>query len=191
MFPKYFKLSQTKTQSRILKVVISLTGDRWDYLLRAAPLQKKFATPQVGGNTCLTRSCIYISYSLKTSSQGHNLELNQPHKHINWSTRRMAKLKIHQQVLCHKVMKSVIYIGALVIQTHCHNLQVWKRAFRWKCQNNGQHNAFSFKNQSHKTQICILWIITHDSFLAIWVFTFCKIWVNWYCKIQINCSNSH
>ena len=34
MLPKYFKFNQTKTQSRILKLVISLTGDRWDYSLR-------------------------------------------------------------------------------------------------------------------------------------------------------------
>jgi len=52
--------------------------------------------PQVGGNTCLTGCGIYISYSLKTSSQGHNLELKQPHKYINLGTKRMAKLKIHQ-----------------------------------------------------------------------------------------------
>jgi hypothetical protein len=39
----------------------------------------------------------------------------------------MAKVKIHEQILCHTVMKSVIYKEAMVIQTHCHNLQLWKR----------------------------------------------------------------
>jgi hypothetical protein len=85
--PKYFKLSQTKTHSRNLKLVISLTGDRWDYSLWARPAppppkKKKLATSQVGGNTCLTKCGIYISYSLKTSSQGHNLQLTQSHKYI-------------------------------------------------------------------------------------------------------------
>jgi hypothetical protein len=97
MLPKYFKLSQTKTQSRIL----NFSNGRPLGLLppgAAPPPPPNLAMPQVGGNTYLTRCGIYISYSLKTSTQDHNLELKQPHKYINLGTKGWQNWKFTNSI---------------------------------------------------------------------------------------------
>jgi hypothetical protein len=68
------------------------------------------------------------------------------------------------------VMKSVIYIGAMVSQTQCTIFSYGKEPSAENAKSMGSTICSVLKYQSQQIQI-----ITLDSFLAIWVFTFCKI----------------
>ena len=72
------------------------------------------------------------------------------------------------------VMKSVIYIGAMVIQTHCTIFSFGKEPLAENAKLMGSTIYICSVSiyQSQQIQICTLRIITLDSFLAIWVFTF-------------------
>jgi hypothetical protein len=62
----------------------------------------------------------------------------------------------------------------MVIQTHC-TTSALEEPLAENAKSMGSTVCSVLKYQSQQIQICTLWIIMLDSFLAIWVFTFCKI----------------